>query len=173
MAEKLEQECIALIDLPNDKILQKKASVQKQSSERKKKPVAPREMTLLEQNELAQSIKQLQGQDLMGLWNIVQTHTGMTIDDSKEFSIRELPSHVARELQKYVRSRLAVNAPKPRPSSERPAFPTLEAAKPKVPLLRPDYVQIKPIQEVPIVSQTKIMNQESDNSSFISGLDSE
>ena len=48
MADKLEQECIGLIEMPADKILQKKDSAQKQSSERKKKPVAPREMTLLE-----------------------------------------------------------------------------------------------------------------------------
>ncbi len=109
----------------------------------------------------------------MGVWNIVTTHTGMTIDDSKEFSIKELPLHVARELQKYVKSKLSISAPKPKPQIERPVFPTLEATKPKAPILRPDYIPIRPIQEVPIVSQTKILNQDSDNSSFISGLDSE
>jgi hypothetical protein len=51
----------------------------------------------------------------MGVWNIVTTHTGMTIDDSKEFSIKELPLHVARELQKYVKSKLSISAPKPKP----------------------------------------------------------
>lgn len=34
----------------------------------------------------------------MGVWNIIQTHTGMTIEDSQQFSIKELPLHVAREL---------------------------------------------------------------------------
>jgi hypothetical protein len=81
----------------------------------------------------------------MGLWNIVQTHTGMTIDDSKEFSIKDLPLHVARELQKYVKSKLVVNLPKPKPQIERPAFPTLEPAKPKAPLLKPDYIPIRPV----------------------------
>ncbi len=51
MAEKLEQETLGLLEMTTDKILQKKEA-QKQTSERKKKPAAPKEMTLLEQNEL-------------------------------------------------------------------------------------------------------------------------
>ena len=34
----------------------------------------------------------------MGVWNIIQTQTGITVDESKEFSIKDLPVHVAREL---------------------------------------------------------------------------
>lgn len=68
----------------------------------------------------------------------------MTIDDSKEFSIKDLPIHVARELQKYVRSKLTINIPKPKPVIERPIFPTTELNKPKIPQLRSDYIPIRP-----------------------------
>lgn len=65
----------------------------------------------------------------------------MTIEDSKEFSIKDLPLHVARELQKYVKTKLISNIPKPKPFLERPSFPSMEVNnRPKTPLLRADYI---------------------------------
>lgn len=114
IADRLENETDQLISLPTQKLFQKKEVVRAGSTDRKKREIVQKELTLQEQNELSEQIKQLQGQDLIGVWNIVQNHIGGMQEDKKEFSIKLLPVNVQKELQKYVKTKIKLIESKPK-----------------------------------------------------------
>ncbi|KAM3133979.1 hypothetical protein pb186bvf_013945 [Paramecium bursaria] len=73
----------------------------------KKKPIQNEQpMTFQEKRQLGQNIRELQVEHLKGVWEIVSQIVKADGDEQLEFDIDKLPEKVARQLQKYVQSKM-------------------------------------------------------------------
>ena len=119
IAERLEAETEQLILMTTDRLFQKKEP-NKSSSIGRKKETLSKELSVQEQAELSEQIKLLVGQDLVGVWNIVQNHLGAMCDDKKEFQVKLLPVNVQKELQKYVKNKIKLMESRTRAPAREP-----------------------------------------------------
>lgn len=126
-------------------------------------------LTATEKQELARMIRQLPSEYLFDIWNILATDEAQE-NDELEFDIEYLPVKVARELETYVKSKIAyLNYRKSKPVKEIKPEPTEEST-----LVTPDQQP----------ASTEVLKKENDlghkdtidefeDVSFLSSLDEE
>ena len=108
-------------------------------------------LTYQEKKNLSTMIRSLETEHLLGVWEIVSEGNDQIKDNEIEFDIETLPVKKARELEKYVQSKLELmkknkklKATKPEPPQVRPA--TIPVVKPE----EPQPVQERPVQGQPV-----------------------
>lgn len=71
------------------------------------KPSTDKPLTYNEKKALSQMIRLLSADQLWGVWNIVSQGDATKASEELEFDIDMLPAHTARELEKYVKSKVS------------------------------------------------------------------
>lgn len=83
-------------------------------------------LTYQEMKQLSNMIRLLPTEHLWGVWNIVSGGDGTRTNEELEFDIETLPVRAARELEKYVRSKINSTQKKKKPSGNAQVAPALE-----------------------------------------------
>lgn len=83
-------------------------------------------LTYQEKKQLSSLIRMLPTEHLWGVWNIVSGGDGNRNNEELEFDIETLPVRTARELEKYVRSKISTLQKKKKPNGNATSEPVVE-----------------------------------------------
>lgn len=83
-------------------------------------------LTYQEKKQLSNMIRLLPTEHLWGVWNIVSGGDGTRNNEELEFDIETLPVRAARELEKYVRTKINTTQKKKKPSGNGQGVPVVE-----------------------------------------------
>lgn len=117
-------------------------------------------LTYQEKKNLSTMIRSLETEHLLGVWEIVSEGNDQIKDNEIEFDIETLPVRKARELEKYVQSKLELMKKNKKMKAVKPE-PVAPPVRPvQVPVVKPE--EPKPVQERPVQGQplpSSVVNQ--------------